>query len=674
MSEAVIMELVTERSKEDREKFFVKKGDCLYRYVNTWGEEQRECILINEKLIKDDKNWLGEPGNVTIDLELACKYQKVLEERFYHALLIIEELNNKVSQLCHIMLKKEYPEFQYKKEDGEELKRVKSRFRVEKMNDYSFEINDKIINQFKKAGCDSSFLEEDGESYFFLRDNMLYNCRKEDENKEKKRHIRDVKKSVNTVIENYRAEKEIEDSIIGKDITDANRERIKKDARKIAYKFIFLRRDWGVYIWFELIFLKFYKELTEKKPDLKFEDNAKCSSESLKERKDWLREESKKWFVEKENNYTWQLTEKAVMKLEELEEQDKRMDLMNYTIRLNLHMFSKINMIIMHSDVMKKTLDSELGLSERATTKRLQRSDVKDMNPYVACLLWKESNVSFERMFWITAINVTNQDRKIIDAYREVKTPKNSFSAIALSIEELEANSHQSAFWYMPKRDAYISRVCIELSGPEKIRMTVEYASAIVEPLVIELPCSYAMMRISELDDEKAAKIAEMAELGTKEALIKYCAEMMVRKYCREFLGLTYQRFQKIKCHANVTITIYPLVFYKPDGNIQVGYVVRFEGNEMTRSVGGECIGLYEKQLWKDRESLEEDWENVKEQMISLLKEEWIEINKSKKYYSEYAIHRSEFFQVVFNEPYIIGENDAERILKKICSGEPIWY
>ena len=34
MSEAVIMELVTERSKEDREKFFVKKGDCLYRYVN----------------------------------------------------------------------------------------------------------------------------------------------------------------------------------------------------------------------------------------------------------------------------------------------------------------------------------------------------------------------------------------------------------------------------------------------------------------------------------------------------------------------------------------------------------------------------------------------------------------------------------------------------------------
>ena len=98
--------------------------------------------------------------------------------------------------------------------------------------------------------------------------------------------------------------------------------------------------------------------------------------------------------------------------------------------------------------------------------------------------------------------------------------------------------------------------------------------------------------------------------------------------------------------------------------NFDAGFQI--EGNEMTRSVGGECIGLYEKQLWKDRESLEEDWENVKEQMISLLKEEWIEINKSKKWIEEAVKNEGYCLEEVFygfyrnNHMYLIKSQNIK--------------
>ena len=97
-----MLELLTEGSQADREKAFKQMGDGLYRCLNSMGEEQKECILINEHLIEDDKEWWSEQGNAKIDMELACKYQKVLEERFYKPLLVIKQLDSKVTQLCEI--------------------------------------------------------------------------------------------------------------------------------------------------------------------------------------------------------------------------------------------------------------------------------------------------------------------------------------------------------------------------------------------------------------------------------------------------------------------------------------------------------------------------------------------------------------------------------------------
>ena len=659
-----MLELLTEGSQADREKAFKQMGDGLYRCLNSMGEEQKECILINEHLIEDDKEWWSEQGNAKIDMELACKYQKVLEKRFYKPLLVIKQLDSKVTQLCEILRDKKHPELRHKKEDSEVVRRKKADARAEKFNEYSKEIRRKIFQEFLKNGCDPSFLEYMRNPYSFLRNNMLFNCRKGGTT-----CIRRARNSVNLIIESYLESEKITDEIKGEKIKKLKEESIKKEAREIACDFIFLKREWDAKLWMELIFLKFYKDINAKKSGLKNVDE-----KTLEERRIWIREESKKWFVEQENKYSWQFTEKAVMELDELEDKGEKLDLLNYTITLNLSMNSEINMIISHSDVGKSALGIEFGVAKatRGITKRLQQKDVKDMNPYVACLLWKLSNVSFERLFQIAATNMTNKDRKLMNAYKEARKPKNCMEELMLGLEEIEVNSEKDDFWYIPKRKRRIRAVCIELAGPEKIKITVEYLG--LDTWVIELPYSNAMERIANMKDERVNKILELAEFETKESLMKYCADMVVRNYCREYFGISYEVFQSIKCYANVTITIYPLVFCKPDGNLQVGYVGKFMRNQGTRFGGDGYIEVYEKQVWQNREVMEKEWEEVRRKMGVLLKEEWLKDNAHKKYYSEYAMQQPDFFEFIYKEPYIIGESDAERIMQKIRSSDEIHW
>lgn len=667
-----MLELLTEGTQEDREKAFKQMGDGLYRCLNSFGEEKRQCILIDKHLIENDIIWWNEQGKAKIDMELACKYQKVLEERFYDALLLIEQLDSKVTQFCEILRDREYPEFQHKKEDSEEIKDAKRKFRAEVFDDYCCKIREKIIENFREAGYEESFLKKPGQHGFWCQ-NMLYNCRKDDENKEKQKHITKVINCVNMALESGCKENNIEDEITASSISDDRRAQIKKKARNISCGFIFLSRDWDIKLWMELFFLKYYKEMNDKRPGLKT-DMVKggYDEESLKKRRSWIRKESTEWFVQKENRYTWQLTEEAVKNLVELESKEERMELLNYTIRVNLSTLTKINVIITHSDTPKKALDSEFGLKPGAFTRRLQQQTVKDMHPYVACLAWQESHVPFEELFQIIAINKTHKDEKVIQAYNEVSIPESLNDALALTSKHMEAKPDKRNFWYMPKRDARIARICIELSGPDQIKCIVEYASFKVEPLVINLPYSYGMENIANLKEEKMAELLELAEFETKEALIKYCAEMMVRNYCREYFGIPYEVFQQIKCYANVTITVYPLVFCKPDGRIQVGYAGYFKRNQMTRFGGDGYIEIYEDQVWQDREALEKDWQEVREKMGVFLKEEWLKDNAPKKYYSEYAMQQPDFFEYIYKEPYIVEESDAERIMRKIRSEDEI--
>ena len=346
---------------------------------------------------------------------------------------------------------------------------------------------------------------------------------------------------------------------------------------------------------------------------------------------------------------------------------------MNYTITLNWSMFSEINMIISHSDVDKTCLEMEMGLSGRGLTKRIEHEKVKDMNPYIACGLWKASNVSFERMFQFKADRTTNKDRRVIDAYLQVREPENIYESMSWEMDHLYAKPNRRPFWFMPNRDTEISHVFIELSGSDRIKFTVEFYSMLVDPLVVENPCSGAMKNIVKLKDEKALEIVERAGFETKEQLLKYCAEMVVKNYCKEFLGVPYEVFQRIKCHVDVTIRIQPVVFYQPDGKIQVGYESCFMRNQMTRFGGNGYVELFEKQVWSDREAFEKDWVKRREQIFLILKEKWLEINAREKYYSEYAMQMSDFFKADYVEPCIVDQKDAERLIKRFRTEDTIW-
>lgn len=655
-----MMELITEGSKEDREKCLVKKGDCLYRYVTEWGEE-RECILINERLIESDESWLRQQKDAQIDLELAFKYQNVLEERFYDCLLEMEKWSERVGQLCKIIGEKEFPEYQYKEEDCEELRRAKSYLCVQEYQDYREKIIKDIIWECKKRGDDISFMENQS-VYFFHRNNMLYNIRKGKDDVHAKKYLQKVNKGVKHVIKDYEEKYKVEVTQI-KNVSDNQKAYIKREAKKIAAEFIFLPRAWDVETWIELIFSKFYKEIQNKKPKLDFDkETGELKESSLEQRGQWIKDESKKWFIEK--NYRWCLTKEAVMELVELEEEEKRLDLMNYTIMPDSSVYSEINLIINHSDLSQKVLQMECGIYERGISKRIRLQNVKDMTPYLACLLWKESNISFKRLFQITPVSITNQDKRIMDAYQKITyNPQNIFGNI---LKALEDDSRNSDFWYMPKIGVKASLVCIELSGPDKIKITVEFSSAMVEPFVIELPYSSAMKKISELDDEKAAKMAELAECKTKDNLLRYCAEMVARKYCKELFGISYQRFQEIKCHVNVTITIQPLLLHRQDGTIQVGFAGYLRRNQMLRPCGN-YDGYMDYLInleWENEAELEKDWEKIKKQIFLLLKEKWMSINESKKYYSEYAMGMTDFFEVVYKEPRAIKGEEYDKFME----------
>ena len=683
-----LIEKLTEGSQEDREKYFVQKGDCLYRCVDSMGNEKKTCILINEELIKSDEKWYREQRNAEIDMEMACKYQKVLEERFYKVLLIIERLEGKVKHFLGICREKEHPEFRHKEEDRQQIRDAKAKTRADVFSEYCEGIFKKIIDKFEVKGYETSFLEDHNQREFFLN-NMLYNCRKEEENIEKQNHISNVVDSVNGGIKAWCEEKKIKEvkiieikiieikKIGDKDIDESRKRFLKREARKKSCEFIFLPRKWGMKLWMELISSKFYKEIRDNKPKLDIDrEKNSCGEEKPKSRNEWIRVESKKWFVEKGDRYTWQLTEAAVMKLEELKDQEKRMDLLNYTIKVNLSILPEMNMIITHSDEQKQLLDMEIGYGagSRRFTKTLQHEKVKDIYPYVVCLAWKKSNVSFERVFQIAAIDKTNKDRKVMDAYSEIQQPKNLFDAISLGIDHMEAKPDEKDFWYMPRKDAGISSVDIELIGSGKIKCTVEYSSFIVEPLVMEIPYSKAMELISKMNEEKIAEMLDLTEFETKEALIKHCADMVVRNYCKEFLGIPYELFQEVKCYANLTITIHPLIFCKPDGKREVGYVGFFKRNQGTRFAGDGYIAIYEEQVWQAQEALDKDWEDVKGKIGMLLKEKWLTDYEQKKYYSEYAMSMTDFFEYNYEEPYIVGENDAERIKQKILSGHEIHW
>lgn len=536
MSEIKIRELLTESDQEERDEFFIQKNEYLYQYADVLGNKREEFILINVAQIRDDTTWMNRQDSGRIDLETACAYREYLEKWYCEVLVQMKEADERISRFCIVKRKEEKPQYNPKDGETEEEKEQKRAFRLKYHNTYRNQIMIDIAAELRE---ETEYIE----SYLLGKKLDVMKKKENAANGFIEKFLAVVEKVLK---EHWDALKTNEEQYIStlKGNTDKNelekqkevfreREWIKKQARQESCEQIFGYRKWNVETWLELLFLKFYQKVDRHKP--------------VNGRKNWIEEETKKWFViEEKNKNVWQFTKEAVMQLTELEDEEQRLDLVNYKISPNISLYDEIQGKISATGIKKDYLEKKAGVSEKGIIKRLKQN-VKVMEPFTACVLWKECNLSFENMFQITALDIPNEEQFFRTVCQEViGETKRKINEIA--IPELYQKNGENNFWYTPMLEVTPVEINIELRSPEKITMTIEYATFFMKPLVIELPYSRAMKEIAALEPEKISEIAKKTGYETKEDILKYSAEMMARNYCRIFLGIPYEEFQKIKC------------------------------------------------------------------------------------------------------------------------------
>lgn len=539
MTEHGIMELLTEGTQEDRTKFLRQKGNSFYRYVNTWGEEGKECILVNEAEIREDTAWLKKQNkleNCEIDLELACAYQKDLEEWYLEILMKMDMLSNRIHSLCVAIRKEQKPQYDYMEGDNEEEKATKTDYRVVYHNAYKKLVITDIAANLKKSTEDI---------YNYLNGQKLYRLRKLENYEDG--FIDNLSSVVETVVTQYWNMLETNEKSYMYDWEEKEEEKrkslligLKRQARRLSYKEVFLNRTWNVETWMELIFCKFYQELNWSKPKV--------------DRKKWIDKETKKWFyIEEKSENVWRLTREAVLKLEELKEEE-RQHLMNYKIVPDISMYKDINEKMNRCKIKREYLEKKAGISEKGIYKRLMGM-VKVMEPFTACILWKECKLFFKEFFQITEVETPNEEAEFRSVCRKVLDDTATLSDRIFNPERFEKNFNENNFWYTPMFENNPIEINIWLDNLKKVKLKVIYATFLMEPLVIELPFSGVMKSIEKFDQKKIAEITSQTGYETKEEILQYCGEIMARNYCKIFLGISYEVFQKIKrniCVKNI--------------------------------------------------------------------------------------------------------------------------
>ena len=680
---------------EKRKKNFSKRDDCIYKQTGACSEFSNDWLIINKPLIESDAKWLSKQRNTKIDLELAYKYMLELAERFKQLLSKVELMDCWVSQLCRAKQRKDHPEYNYKKEDNEKGKNEKSVSRVNYCNECRRKIQELIIDEWCKEEDEKEFVKQLPDQIAFLRQNLLYNGRIES------RRVNSRLKKVKDVIKQFSKAMDLGEIKERIKLSTEEEERLEKEAIEQAYKMVFLERTWDVETCIEIILSKIYEEIDSNMPVLNIkvksneektekQKNENDEKETLEEqknkkqkkkkkekseeekRRDWIKGECEKYFIEKGNGYTWQLTENAVMKLSRLEDREKCLDLMNYTITINASMCSELNWIISKSEVKKETLEVRAGFvyGGGAITKLLKQKDVKTINPFVACLLWKESRVSFERLFEVRPVEITYQDKRVMNAYLEtrerIRLERKSNVLLDLSerlgrinFETVYGKDYEEkdCFWYTPMITKEPRRICMELCDCSKIRFTLEYSSVIEEPLVSEMPFSGAMQSMLLREEKEAEEIATNAGYETIWDYLKYCAEMMVRKYCDTNLGISYPVFQKIKCFAKMTIQIYPLILERLDGKLQIEFVAMFTKNKDAGKLDINLVECIADALWDNKEEMKKDEEDIKDYIQSVVVEKCVKWNESEKVFSDLMMNLPGFFEYIYEKPTIINES-----------------
>lgn len=526
------MELITEGSKEDREKFLEKKGDCYYRYVNSFGREERACIIINEEIIKEDTAWMekhNKSRNDRIDLELACAYQKELEGQYLEILEEMDVLSDRLQSLSIALRKEQIPELNPSEEDTKEEKSKKSDYRVVFHGFYrDLLIADiaKYLELKEKPEDIAAYLY--GEKLYWFKSNRNY----------AKEFREELSNTLEMVVKKNWNWMETDENAYMRDWKESQNEKrkykqrwIKRRAREKSYEQIFLDRDWGLETWMELVFCKFYHELNDHKP--------------RENKKKWFNEKSKEWFYSAGKN-AWGLTKEAAMGFIECDDEEKRLDLLNYRIVLNVSMYEEISDRLMRYGIKRDYLEKKAAIGEKGINKRFKGS--VEMEPFTACTLWKECKFNFKNFFLVKEIAAPMKELEFRNKVEAVLNDGVTITDRIDNPKRFEKNFDENFYWYTPMYKVNPIKICVWLDSLKKVKIKVDYATCLMEPLMIELPYSGVMRSIDQLNEEKMDKMIEQTGCKTKEEILQYCAEIAARNYCKTILGISYEVFQRIKC------------------------------------------------------------------------------------------------------------------------------
>lgn len=670
---------------ENRKKYFIKRDDYIYQQTNGCDNFYNKWLIINDTLIKSDSEWLSKQSITKIDLDLAYKYMEELTNRFEPLLKKVELMQNWVSDLCHAIQQRDHPEYNYNKEDSKKITLEKTNFRVRHSFKWEGKITQNIIEKWCVEKEDKDFLkqlEEHGQFSKFLIPNLLYNGRIE------LRKANGYLKKVKEIITKFCEDENLKEIKEEKNLSVEVEEQLRKKAKKYAYKMIFSERTWNIETCIEILLSKIYEEIDTNKPVLKLLSTDNEEKKEQEKRRDWIKKESEKYFIEEGNGYTWRLTEKAVMKLSELEDKEKCLDLMNYAITINVSMCSELNWIISKSEARKSTLERMAGFvgGGGAITKLLKQKDVKTINPFMACLLWKASNISFTRLFEVKPVKITYQDEKLINVYLENKeeiifqdlerftqgfdTSLEFAKIIAKSDMEYvygKDYEKEQRFWYSPMVDKKPLQVCIEICNTEKVKVMVEYSSFSIEPYFFDFPYSGPMQGILMMEQTKQEYIVKNSGFDNLLDYLKYCAEMMVRNFCDTTLAIPYSVFQEIKCFAKITVKILPFIIKTQDGKLQLEFaLVYVKNNPKKRLITS--INQEKDSIWDTLEDLKKDTERLKELIETSAIETYVKWNEKEQVFSDFTMNLPGFFEYVYMEPRFINESVYEnRTLLKEC-------
>lgn len=365
--------------------------------------------------------------------------------------------------------------------------------------------------------------------------------RQRKDGKVKKNPLKAYMNKIAAIIDNYRDlldMEKVEKKSFGEELDEVSKSGCRREAEKIAFSKVFQIKESSLDTWFQYTLYQFYYEVV-------VNSNRPIS------------DIEKEWFIFYEGNINrWGFKETALKRIireDTSANWENLRCLVEYWFTVRQDDYGRIyEEISRNAEVQMKELEIICrSPNSRLITRLLKEKDIKTMSPFVSFVIWKASKVPLKAWYKITECTRTGREHFLEDIYEnKVETSIYDFLWYSRNHGEVSYEELRHAFWLQPVQHEMIRAVNIASQGKEYIKLTIDFASAIREPLELTLPTSGGMRSLYELKPETVQEIVDAMEFSSRTELFRYCADFIVKRYCSKFLGMNYYEYYKRRSFA----------------------------------------------------------------------------------------------------------------------------